>query len=57
MCLPSCRDAHEFFQLGVRGGLSVQVTRHAGANQPYVLEYDVAQPHRWLAYLNHGLNG
>lgn len=40
------------FQLGIRGGLTLVVQRHARANHPDVDGYDTSKPNTYLQYLD-----
>jgi hypothetical protein len=48
----SDESMYEFFEKGMRGGISMISHRHARANNPYVTGYDAAQPSTYISYLD-----
>ena len=45
-------EMYRFFEMGIRGGISVITHRHAKANNPYVPDYDSSQPHSYIFYID-----
>lgn len=43
---------YEFFERGMRGGISMISHRHAKANNPYLKSYDPSLPHSFILYLD-----
>ena len=43
-------DMYNFFEGGIRGGLSVQANRYARANNKYMRSHDISQDTRYLLY-------
>ena len=46
------RETYEDFEAGIRGGVSMCVTRHAKANNKYMKDYDPTQPSCFLFYVD-----
>ena len=46
------RETYEDFEAGIRGGVSMCVTRHAKANNKYMKDYDSTQPSCFLFYVD-----
>ena len=46
------RDTYEDFENGIRGGVSMCVTRHAKANNKYMKDYDPTKPSCFLFYVD-----
>lgn len=45
-------DMHLFVEKGFRGGIAMISKRYAKANNPYLNDYDPAQPSNYLMYLD-----
>jgi hypothetical protein len=45
-------EMHLFVEYSIRGGISVISNRHARANNPYLKDYDSANPHSHIFYVD-----